>query len=507
MDITLLRTFSTTRRIKTGAWSRFQPVFISSLSPCMEACPLGIDIPKLYWLYQQKGTKEAYFHLLRFNPFASITGRVCPHFCEEKCNRAQFDEPVAIRALEKYIGDKLFAENIFPSKEDWVGKRVAVIGSGPSGLMCAWELAVWGFEVVIFERESVAGGILAWGIPDFRLGKDVVYSAVRRLEEMGVRIETGVEIKPSDVEALIKEFDEVVVATGLQKPKRLQIKNSQYALLGLEVLKKYNMEGVLPEGETVVVIGGGNVAVDVARVFSKRGRKVFLVCVEPENEMPAIKEEIEDAKIEGVEIIPSTGVEEIIVKDGKIKGVRVGKVRIIGEEDRFKKVEFIEQPKNVIECQLVVFSVGQESEFSWSSQVWLAGDLAIGPSTVAQAMATGRDVAFAIRKKYKAESESNARWNLWERDKFETVTFEELNPWYFKKSPRNEVFDEESVLLEMERCFSCGYCNVCGNCWIFCPDVAISLEEKPILDADHCKGCGICAMECPRAVISMKLKI
>jgi len=506
VDITLLRTFSTTRRIKTGSWSRFQPVFLSSVSPCMEACPLGIDMPQLYWLYQQKGVKEALSCLVRFNPFAPITGRVCPGFCEERCNRSRFDEAVAIRDLERFLGDILFSERVFPAKEDWKGKRVAVVGSGPAGLLCAWELAVSGFEVAVFEREPEAGGILAWGIPDFRLEKSVVFSAVRRLEELGVRIETGMEVKPDDVNTLCDEFDEVVVAVGLQKPRMLPVKNSQYALLGLDVLKRYNREGVLPEGDVVVVVGGGNVAVDVARVFARCGRRVYLVCVEPEDEMPAIREEVEEAKGEGVEILASFGVKEVLVEGDRVRGVRIGRVRITGERDGLKEIEFVEPHDRVIECELSVFCVGQEPEFVWPENVWVCGDAATGPSTVAQAMADGRKTASAIRQRYEASSSGGVKEISWDRDRIEVIDFGELNLWYFSRSKREKVIDGESALSEMKRCFSCGYCNGCGNCWVFCPDVAVVLEEKPVLDAEHCKGCGICASECPRGVVFMKLK-
>ena len=507
MDINLLRTFTTTRNIKTGVWSRFQPVFLNSVSPCMKACPLGVDIPKLYWLYKEKGFETAASYLLLYNPFPFITGRVCPYFCEERCNRAQFDEAVSIREIERFLGDVILQEGIIPPKEDVKKWRIAIVGSGPSGLSCAWYLTLFGFNVVVFERENVAGGVLQWGIPDFRLPKSVVRESVKRVQELGVEIRTGVEITPYNVDILLKEFDRVVIAVGLQSPRVLKVRNAQYALKGLEVLKKYNLQGMLPSGKSVVVVGGGNVAVDVARVFSRSGKDVSLICVEPKDEMPAISEEIEEALAEGVNIIDSTGVKEIIVEDEKIKGVRVGKVEIIGDKDRFKEVRFIGSGECIISCDVVVFSVGQDAEFDFDEGYFI-GDFATGPSTVAQAISTGRNMAFVIKAEYNGEVESieSIKELLWGRDKRDVVSFEELNLWYFKKTPRQVINSFEKLADEMNRCFSCGYCNVCGNCWIFCPDLAISLEEKPVLDYDHCKGCGICALECPRAVISMKPK-
>ncbi len=507
MDINLLRTFTTTRRIKTGIWSRFQPVFLNSISPCMEACPLGIDTPKIYWLHKEKGFKEAAFYLLLYNPFPSITGRVCPCFCEERCNRAQFDEAVSIRKIEGFLGDVVLQEGLMPPKEDVKKWRIAIVGSGPSGLSCAWYLALFGFNVVVFERENVAGGVLQWGIPEFRLPKNVVKESIKRVKELGVEIRTGMEITPCYVDTLSREFDRVIIAVGLQSPRMLKIRNAQYALKGLDVLKKYNLQGLLPSGKRVVVVGGGNVAVDVARVFSRNGKDVSLICVEPKDEMPAISEEIEEALAEGVKIVDSMGVKEIIVEDEKIKGVKIGKVKITGERDRFKEVRFIGSDEYIVSCDVVVFAVGQDAEFDFGEGC-LIGDYATGPSTVAQAISTGRDVAFMMKAEYegKTKNAKSIRELLWGRDIKDVVSFEELNLWYFKKTPRQVINSFERLADEMNRCFSCGYCNVCGNCWIFCPDLAISLEEKPVLDPDHCKGCGICAFECPRAVISMKPK-
>ncbi len=507
MDITLLRTFGSTRRIKTGAWSRLQPTFLQGISPCMEACPASIDMPHLYQLLLDGKERDAALHLLAYNPFPSITGRICPHFCQEKCNRREMDEAVEIRALEKHLGDLILREGIFPSKELFQGPPVAVIGSGPAGLAAAWYLALGGMEVVLFEREEVVGGMLAWGIPSFRLEREVVRGNVRRLEEMGVTILTSSSVTPQDVEKLNREFQGVVVAAGLTKARELPVKGKDHALRGLDLLRCYNLEGELPSGERAVVVGGGNVAIDVARVLVRDGRQVTLVCVEPEGEMPAIPEEIGEAVKEGVVIKTSTGLEEILARDGRVTGVRVGPVCIVGEEDRLKKVEFVDQAREELLCDLVVLAVGQEVGEPWGGgDLILAGDLLTGPSSVAQAIASGRDAALALKAKLKGETFSDVRETLWQRDHRDVITFQDLNPFYLEPVPPVEVRDSESALKEARRCFSCGYCNACGNCWIFCPDVAVILESLPQLDREHCKGCGICATECPRGVVYMREK-
>ena len=503
MDITLLRTFSTTRRIKTGAWSRLQPVFLNGVAPCMDACPTSIDVPSLCRLLLEGKEREAALHILSFNPFPSITGRVCPHFCQERCNRREFDEAVEIRAIERHLGDFILAEKVFPPKEGPQGLKVAVIGSGPAGMAAAWYLALSGIEVVVFEREKVPGGMLSWGVPPFRLDKRVVKENIQRLEEIGVSILTSSALAPQDLDALSFEYQGIVVATGLTKARELPIKGVEYAVKGLDLLKAYNLKGELPPGERVVTIGGGNVAVDVARLLRRDGREVTLVCVEPRDEMPAIPEEIREAIEEGVIIRDSLGVEEILTHQGKVSAIRVGRVRITGEEDRMKRVEWIDQAREEIPCQLVVLAVGQEAEERWPSNenLFLAGDLDRGPSSIAEAIASGRDAALRLKAKLKGKPFAGVKEQLWQRDHREIITFEDLNPFYFDHIPPGE-----SALREAQRCFSCGYCNACGNCWIFCPDVAITLESHPQLDRDHCKGCGICATECPRGVVYMREK-
>jgi len=508
MDITLLRTFSTTRRIKTGAWSRLQPVFLNSVAPCMDACPSSIDMPSLYRLLLEGKEREAALHILSFNPFPSITGRVCPHFCQEQCNRCEFDEAVEIRAIERHLGDFILEEKIFPPKEGFQGPKVAVVGSGPAGLAAAWHLALGGMEVVVFEREEVPGGMLSWGIPPFRLDRRVVKENIRRLEEIGVSILTASAVSPQDLDMLSSEYQGIVVATGLTKARELPMKGGKHAVKGLDLLKAYNLKDELPPGERVVAIGGGNVAVDVARLLRRDGREVTLVCVEPRDEMPAIPEEIQEASEEGVMIRDSLGVKEILISQGKASAVRAGRVRITGEEDRIKEVEWIDQAREEIPCQLVVLAVGQEGEETWPSDenLLLAGDLDRGPSTVAEAIASGRDAALRLKARLKGEPFVGVKEKLWQRDHHEIITFEDLNPFYFDHIPPGEVKDQESALKEAQRCFSCGYCNACSNCWIFCPDVAITLESYPQLDRDHCKGCGICATECPRGVVYMREK-
>ena len=491
MDITLLRTFSTTRRIKTGTWSQFQPAFLSALSPCMLACPCGTDIPSIYHLFLSGKEREAALRLLEFNPLPMITSRVCPRPCEEECNRGGLDEPVAIREIERFLGDMILEEKIFPEKRGYAQGKAVVVGSGPAGLTASWFLALEGYDVVVYEECREVGGVLYWGIPSFRLDKGVLGEVVRRWQEMGIEFVTGCRITPDS----LPPASVVVVATGLTRPRSLPVEGIEHAVFGVELLKRHNLGESFRGVKRALVIGGGNVAVDAARVLARDGADTLVVCVEPEDAMPALAEEVELAMEDGVRFLPSTGVERI-EKLGDAFRVHMRRAKVVGQEEGVLKVELFGEGK-FVDVDAVVAAFGQVAEFDWGDGVVLCGDALEGPGTVAGAVASARAaVERLLGRKGPAL-----------RDREHVVSFEELNLFYFEKSPSNPVGDKEGAIREMKRCFSCGYCNGCGNCWIFCPDVSIELtEEGPKLDAEHCKGCGICESECPRRVVVMKRK-
>ncbi len=495
MDITLLRSFSTTRRIKTGTWSQYQPVFELSKSPCMDACPCSTDIPKIFDLFLKGKDREAAQELSMSNPLAPITGRICPAFCEASCNRREFDQPVGIREIERFLGDLFLEEKLFPEKRGYLKGRVAVVGSGPAGLTASWFMALHGFEVHVYEELDHPGGVLYWGVPDFRLDKRVLKRCIERWEEFGVVFHTGRKVTPDELQE-ISDCDFVIIASGLTKPKRLSIPGIEHTISGVDFLKDYNLGRFSKFPDRAVVIGGGNVAVDAARVLAKSGAKVVLCCVEDRENMPAIPEEVQEALEDGVVLKPSTGVVAIEPSSSGLT-LKLSKVRVVDERDRVKEVEFVGEPWET-EASLVVAALGQEKEFEWEGLV--CGDLKEGPSTVAQAVASAKDLVCELLH-------INLQGDLDRKDK--VVSFNDLNLFYFEKRSRFSVRDVASACEEASRCFSCGYCNLCANCWIFCPDVSVVInwdEAPPSVDVDHCKGCGICAVECPRAVISMRRK-
>ncbi len=496
-----MRSLTFTEEIKTGTWSLFQPRFLNGVAPCMDACPASIDMPRIYNLLTRGEVDEACRAILDFNPFPYITSRICPQFCRERCNREELDDGVKIREIEGWLGEEVLKRGL-PEPHPFIGKRALVVGSGPAGLSAAWYLAMQGVQVTIAEREETPGGILAWGIPAFRLERESLKQALEAVKALGVKIETSTQVTPDNLTELSHEFNWVIVATGLDRARMLPgIEEGDRVLPGLKVLKEYNLQGILPEGENVLVVGGGNVAVDVARVFVREGRTVTMACVEPEDQVPAIKEELQEALEEGVSLVCSVGLKDAQAAHGHVK-VTMQRVRVVDESGPLKKVEFVgsEQPGVF---NLVVLAVGQEPSYQWpEDSIITAGDLACGPSSVAQAIASGREAARRILCQLQQREYIHAREELWQRDQMEVVSFNDINPVNIDLLPSVPL--PKGVPLEVGRCLSCGYCNACGTCWLFCPDASIELQQPPLLDAEHCKGCGICATECPRGVIYMK---
>ncbi len=503
-----MRSISTTEALNTGTWSILQPLFLNGVAPCMDACPASTDMPRIYNLLSRDEIAEAADILLDSNPFPFVTSRLCPQFCKASCNRKELDEAVEIREIEAWLGEEILRRDLMPSPAASLGKSVLVVGSGPAGLSAAWYLAKAGATVEIREREHLAGGMLAWGIPGFRFHREILDRTIERLGRLGVKITTSAGVSPEETETLKNRYDAVVIATGLTRPRCLpHIATGNRILLGLDLLKEYNLAQTLPPGKHVLVVGGGNVAVDVARVLVREGREVTMACVESRHEMPAIEEEVEEALTEGVNLLCSVGLKEATEQEGLRVTVTLGRVQVVDQSSPLKEVEFTGQFQKGL-FDLVVLAVGQEAEWQWKEEhrIVKAGDLQTGPSSVASALASGREAAARILSGFRNEIYADYREWGWKRDQKELVTFQDLNPANLLLfTERNEI--SSSLPREIGRCLSCGYCNSCGICWLFCPDASIELNQPPNLDSDHCKGCGICATECPRGVIFMHRRL
>jgi len=407
------------------------------ISACQHACPAGIDVPNYVAAIASGKCEKAVEIIRERNPFPAVCGRICIHPCEFKCRRGELDEPVAIRSLKRFASDWYFdhigkAEEPFPVTEN---QKIAVVGAGPSGLTCAYFLVKMGYGVTVFEAKSVAGGMLGITVPEFRLPRKVIQAEIEHIESCGVEIHYNSPIDARHtVNDLVKEgYNAVFIAAGAQASKRIGIPGEREELdglyYGLNFLTDVKAGEEIRLNGRVVVVGGGNVAIDVARTATRIGAKdVQLFCLEARDEMPAWEKELGEAIDEGIVINPSWGPKQINHKGGKVTGIGfVRCVSVFDGEGRFNPT-FDEESRQVIEAEAVIISIGQAPDISFLSKdsqleralwgslvvdenslatnvpgVFAGGDLTTGPTYVIQAIASGRRAALAIDKYFKGE--------------------------------------------------------------------------------------------------------
>ena len=314
-------------------------------SPCKTECPAHIAVQGYIKLASQGRYKEALELIKRENPFPAVCGRICPRKCESACTRGDIDDPIAIDEIKKFVAEQdLNAENRYlPKIKNNYDKKIAVVGSGPAGLSCAFYLAIDGYKVTVFEKERVLGGMLTLGIPSFRLEKEVINAEIDVLRELGVEFKTQVEVgKDITLEELRKEgYEAFYLAIGAQAGRKLGIEGEEAegVITGVDFLRKVNLGEELDLKENVLVIGGGNVAIDVARTAARVGGKnISIFCLESAEEMPALKEEIEETLSEGIKINNSWGPKRIITENGKVTGVEFKKcISVFDENNKFNQ--------------------------------------------------------------------------------------------------------------------------------------------------------------------------
>jgi NADPH-dependent glutamate synthase beta subunit-like oxidoreductase/Pyruvate/2-oxoacid:ferredoxin oxidoreductase delta subunit len=525
---------ATSAALKTGGWRSVRPVEVHRTAPCAAACPAGVGIPVYLHLVRSGRLEEAFAAFTERNPFPRITGRVCPHLCEAACNLAPSsgDAPVSIRAVERWLGDAT-ADLSHPRPHPATGRRVAVIGSGPAGLAAAFYLARTGHLVTVFERSDAPGGMLRHAIPDYRLPAAVVDGEIARLRTMGVEFRTGVALgRDFRLDELAHDHAAVFVATGACLERAVGIPGDDLLVPGLEFLAAAARGAATLPGPRCAVIGGGNTAMDVARVLRRLGAEVTVLYRRTEDEMPAIAEEYLRARADGVTfewLVAPREVErtadglEITVEEmrlgapdasGRPRPEPTGRMRRLGFDGGFAAVGEV--------ADVAVIPDRLKDAAGWvtvgaggvtaDSRIHAGGDLVTGPATVVAAIAAGRAAARAIDDRLGFSD----RWP--EEPPVAVVPPVEVNPAYRVRHARvvedeswsPDPLTEETVTLaasaaleEMERCLSCGHCNECGTCFVFCPDGAIRWEAGgPEIDLEFCKGCGICVVECPgRALV------
>jgi len=520
----------------TGAWRTERAVYVERTAPCGHACPAGEDVRD--WLYDAEsggaGYEAAWRRIMETNPFPAVCGRVCYHPCETACNRGHLDEAVGINSVERFLGDEALAGG-------WrvdvaaapTGRRVLVVGSGPAGLSAAYHLARRGHAVTVRESETLAGGMMRYGIPRYRLPREVLDAEIARLIDLGIHLEVGRPVTDLDSVMADEGWDAAFLAVGAGLGRRTYLPAASAA----RVLDAVSLLHGLEEGERpllgrrVAVYGGGNTAVDAARTARRLGASdAVVVYRRTRDRMPAHAEEVAEAEEEGVifhwlKTIERVEPDGLVVEQMELDAD--GFPRPTGRTER-------------LAADSVVLALGQDTDLSLLGEtpalrvtggivdtdttfattrpgVFAGGDVVAGERSVTIAIGHGRRAAESI-------DDWRAGRPAAPVPAVDLAPYEALNTWYFEDAPRthrerlelarrSSTFDEvvhgldgDTALFEARRCLSCGSCFSCDNCFALCPDDAVIKLGPPgeyVIDLDYCKGCGLCVEECPAGAIVM----
>ncbi len=554
--------------------------WLDSNFPCMAACPVHTEAGRYVALIAEGKYREAYRVARRPNPFASICGRVCAAPCETSCRRGEIDEPIAIRALKRFACERFGVESmidleklkeVFGKSLRKNGKKVAVVGAGPAGLSCAHDLALLGYDVTVFEAQPVAGGMLRLGIPEYRLPRELIRLEINAILSLGIELKLnsaiGRDFSLRDLR--VQGFESVFIAIGAQRSRELNIEGAELdgVLRAIEFLLNVNLGYRLDVGERVVVIGGGNVAIDVARTAARQERlavgpiseiaealdvarsavrfgakEVHMFCLEDWSEMPAAREEIQQALEERIHIHVRKGPSRILGKEGKVVGFEtIDCVSVFDERGKFNP-QFARGTEQTIEADTVIMAIGQSSDLSWLKEedgiavtprntisvdpatlattapgVFAGGDISFGPRNAIDAIANGKRAARSIHRFLSGREEAGAELDL-RQEGVEIVVYnttEFKRDWGYEKIQRVPVpelpidrrvgvaqielgYTEEQARREASRCLHCWEntvfepkgeetgteCILCGGCVDICPESCIDLVTVNRLECE-----------------------
>jgi NADPH-dependent glutamate synthase beta subunit-like oxidoreductase len=539
------------RLFPTGNFRFFRPVYRDKTPPCNHACPTGEQIQKYLDYVKHDRYLDGYLTICEDNPMPSITGRVCYHPCETACNRAAHDEPIGIRGVERFLGDFGLKLSENPVKKDLPplnGKTVAVVGSGPGGLACAYHLRRKGYASVIFDVLDKPGGMLRAGIPAWHLPEGILDAEIAKLLDLGgIEIRCGVRVGATDggptLDDLTRRHDAVFLALGQDVGRRLGVEGAQArGVIGaLEFLRETGLGRPVKIGRNVLVVGGGNTASDAARSALRLGGRAAgtaeatIVSLEAEDELPIVAEDLAQARDEGVRFRPQTALVKVLAEDnGNVRGAVLCRARLGRDEDGNVTPRLTAGTEFEVRCDTILVAIGQLQVLGWlpeaatdrglvradeygriphGSTVFVGGDVIRGPSMVVDALGDGKRAARDIDRVLRGEP-------LRPDDPVEVMPYEKLNTAYFRPAPRTDPplapaatrrlsqvtevtlsYSREQALAEADRCMSCGVCNGCDNCYIVCPDVSVMRDAREngrySIRTHYCKGCLVCVQECP----------
>ncbi len=549
----------------TGSWRYLRPRYVEKIPACTAACPACEPIERWIGLLEEGNVNAAWDILTCENPFPGLMGRVCFHPCQTGCNRKDNGGAVTINMLERHLADSRGYENI--SVKKWrqsTGKKLAVVGSGPAGLAFAYFSARLGHSVEVFERFPKAGGLFRYGIPEYRLPKKIVDKEIKKLYDLGVNFHCGKNLTKEEIEALQSKYDGVFVACGAHTSRSLgaEGENTLGVMPALEFLEQVQLfidkEALAKEPKdlgNVIVVGGGNSAVDAARTAVRFGAKsVTILYRRSRAEMPAYVEEVNDAENEGVKLDILAAPKRVISKDGRVIEIECIKMELGAPDESGRRSPVpVKGSEFIVKADLVLTAIGEmvdkKLSFTQNEKFLLGGDMLDIPRTVVSAIGSGKLAAIKtdVRLTGKNFTEVFEQIRVPEADavrmlaylqligagekktekylpKVEVIRSDKLNTYYFEESaPANRPkLPTESRLVpnplaeihtpltaqmaseQLARCMHCGHCTKCDNCLIYCPDISIEKAcDGYDIDFDFCKGCGVCVKECPRGAMEM----
>lgn len=544
-----------TTSFRTGSWRFERPVFVERIAPCSEACPVGIDIPVTMSLMEMGKFEEAYYKILRENPFPGICGQVCFHPCERVCNRGRFDQAVSIRDLEKFVSHS-YREASFNLKapETNSGEKVAVVGSDPAGLSCAYFLARLGHQVTIIEAGANLE-IFMMAQEEEKLSRELLEWEVEQIMSLGIELRTNTPTDAYLIEGLASEFKAVYVSPKALASDIVRMGKSagKSVYSTQELFSRIKTDNPPDLSDRTVIIGGGKRTFDAAWAVKKLGYRPVVFYHSSPEEVPISTNELDRAERSGIEFQFQTSIFGLIEEAGQLKGLLCSHI-----ETDAKKVSRYESPKpptkNLFEIQADHVIIALDIRGNQGLMVpWFhnSGILVIDESSGANSISTSRQkdsarpsrttvrgiasgkqaalvldmslhhISFDLIQLFALGRLGSLSLEAYQgipaisqiRQANQVVRFQDLNPAHFKKSSRitpptpDSLFTKRQALLSAKRCFKCGICTFCYKCYEYCPDLAIQMDGKRkqrTIDYDYCKGCGICAQECPRGAIIMK---